>query len=110
MEFMKKKRQEINDAFKSAFSSRRIDGIVTCWEFREKTSNISFLGVNCRKCGEYRDVSCPEKWNRLSDTMKCSCPPPPLEFPDFDDDFSMGEMWAPDTPSTHYSDYEDYDF
>jgi len=25
------------------------------------------------------------------------------------DDESMGENWEPDTPSTHYSDYEDYD-
>lgn len=108
MEFMKKKHGEINRIFKFlSFSSRRIDGTVSCWEF--KSFRRQMLGVNCSKCGDYRDVSSPEKWDRLSDTMKCSCPPPPLEFPDFDDE-SMGEMWEPDTQSTHYSDYEDYDF
>lgn len=109
IEFIKKKKQDINHSFKTAFSTRRIDGVIGYWVFDAGPSGMfgtTYLhAVNCRFCGNYRRIS-SDLTAVLPEKITCTCPEPPLMiFDDDDDDESMGETWAPDTPSEHYSDY-----
>ena len=108
MEFIKKKKQDINHSFKTAFSTRKIDGVVGHWSFDEGPTGMQLQAVNCRFCGNYRQISSDLIWTVLPENIVCNCPEPPLMIFD-DDDESMGEMWAPDTPSEHYSDYGEFD-